>query len=324
MPMVNAIAMHPTSASLVGQLAVVLAGIAGAALIVTTGLRLGRPPASPAVPTATGRPAHDKIASWARSLAALRDTIGRRSHPVVAAAAALAAGLAASVLIGSAAGLLTRAGPIVRLDRPVDRFVDAHRLAAVVHVMLNGTLLGSYVVVYTIAVVTGLVVGVRTRRWLPLVVLVASVPAEIVIQKLTSSLVHGTKPAQALAIGAPGGYFSGGSARTLIVFGLVAYFAGWTGMARTRRAALWTVAVLATFAEGYSRLYLGRHWAVDIVGGWLLGALILASFIFAAEVLRPAVDEKAGVHRMPPGAALPEARAREGALASPAGTEIGL
>jgi membrane-associated phospholipid phosphatase len=35
---------------------------------------------------------------------------------------------------------------------------------------------------------------------------------------------------------------------------------------------------------------------VDIVGGWLLGALVLASFIFAAQALRPAVQASAGTN----------------------------
>jgi membrane-associated phospholipid phosphatase len=317
-PIVSVIAMSPASASLAGQAAVVLAGVAGVVLVVAVALR----PARRAESLASRRAG--RVATWARTLASLRDGLGRRTHPAVAAAVALAAGLAVSVAVSYAAGLLTKAGVVVRLDRPVDRFVDGHRLAAVVHLMLTGTLLGSYPVVYSIAAVTGLIVGAIVRRWLPLIVAVAAVPTEIVIQKLLSGLVHGTKPAQALAIGSPGGYFSGGSARTLIACGLLAYFAGWTGLARERRVLLWAVAAIASFAEGYSRLYLGRHWAVDIVGGWLLGALVLASIIFAVEALRPAADEKAGAHGAQPGASvLPAARALEGALVSQIGTESG-
>jgi membrane-associated phospholipid phosphatase len=151
-------------------------------------------------------------------------------------------------------------------------------------------LLGSYPVAYTIAVTSGLIVGLLLHRWLPLCALVAAVPTENFLQGHMTAFVHGTKPAQALAVGPPGGFFSGGSARTLIVCGLLAYFLGWLGLARRQRSLIWTLTALATLGEGYSRLYLGRHWAVDIVGGWVFGALVLASFVFAAEALRPSAD----------------------------------
>jgi undecaprenyl-diphosphatase len=40
-------------------------------------------------------------------------------------------------------------------------------------------------------------------------------------------------------------------------------------------------------AQGGSRLYLGRHWPEDILGGWLFGWLILRSLIRVAELTRP-------------------------------------
>jgi len=316
-PIVSVIAMRPASAGVTGQLAVVLAGAVGVALVVAVAIRLARRAGSLAPPSA------GRVATLAGSLAARRDSLGRRAHPAVAVVAVLAAWLTVSVAISYAAGQLTKLAPVVRLDRQAGHFVDSHRLAVMVHLMLNGTLLGSYPVVYSIAAVTGLTVGVLTRRWLPLVVAVAAIPAEIVIQKLISSLVHGSMPAQGLAIGPPGGYFSGGSARTLIVCGLLAYFAGWTGLARRWRALLWTAAGLAAFVEGYSRLYLGRHWAADIAGGWLTGALVLVGLIFAVDALRPAAGELAAIYRGKPQAlALSAAGAGERTLVSQAGMEF--
>lgn len=292
--MVNAIAMQPSASSRVGQLVVVLAGIAVVTLIVTVGARLARQPDAATVPRPAGR-----LAALVAPLSRLRDSLARRSHPAVAAVVVLAAGLAGTIVISYAVGEAAKLGVVVRLDRPLDHFVDGHRLAAMVHLMLNGTLLGSDQVVYTIAVVTGLIIWVLTRRWLPLIAAVAAVPTEIALQRLMKMLVHGTKPAQAVAIGPPGAYFSGGSARTLIACGLLAYFVGWIGLAHWQRVALWTSAVLATFVEGYSRLYLGRHWAVDIFGGWLVGAMVLATFIFAAQALRSTADAKVAADRPP-------------------------
>jgi undecaprenyl-diphosphatase len=59
------------------------------------------------------------------------------------------------------------------------------------------------------------------------------------------------------------------------------------GMARAFSGS-WRVAVMAVLAvwavvDGAGRVYLGVHWATDVVAGWLLGALltVLAAWLFA-------------------------------------------
>lgn len=282
--MVSASVSQLSSTGSFGQTLVVLAGLAGVVLIAAIGTRLGRGPAE--APASWG----GHVAAAGKRLARIRGTVGRRSRPVVAAGLALAGGLALAVIVTCAIGLLTKVGVVVHLDRRLGHLVDGHRVALVTRLMLTATLLGSYPVVYTIAVAGGLTVAVLSRRWSPLLALVAAVTTETLMQKFIAGLVHSTKPAQALAVGPPGGFFSGGSARTLIVCGLLAYFLGWLGLARRQRALLWTCVALSTFIEGYSRLYLGRHWAVDIVAGWVAGALVLAAFVFSADGLRPVAD----------------------------------
>ncbi len=49
--------------------------------------------------------------------------------------------------------------------------------------------------------------------------------------------------------------------------------------------AAWTATALLAFAEGWSRMYLGRHWMVDVLGGWLFGALIMVVLLAAATLL---------------------------------------
>jgi hypothetical protein len=53
----------------------------------------------------------------------------------------------------------------------------------------------------------------------------------------------------------------------------------WGGMAMHLRKAWFTaLAAAVIFLIGLSRLYLGVHWPVDILGGWAIGALMLLGF----------------------------------------------
>ncbi|MEY9894695.1 membrane-associated phospholipid phosphatase [Catenulispora sp. MAP5-51] len=48
----------------------------------------------------------------------------------------------------------------------------------------------------------------------------------------------------------------------------------------------WTVAGLAVFAVGYSRVALGVHWVTDVVGAWLLAVALLAATVSAFQTWR--------------------------------------
>ncbi len=96
--------------------------------------------------------------------------------------------------------------------------------------------------------------------------------------------MHAPRPPTALSIGPPGTFPSGGSARVVLVCGMVAWMLARHSVGWRLAVGGWTVAALLAFAEGYSRLYLGRHWVVDVLGGWVFGALLLVVLLAAATL----------------------------------------
>ena len=90
---------------------------------------------------------------------------------------------------------------------------------------------------------------------------------------------------------------SGHATGSMAVYGALAYVAVATVPRRGARAA-WAVAALALVAAiGFSRLYLGKHFPSDVIGGWSValawvGALALA--IFRREPRRADVTGRTG------------------------------
>jgi membrane-associated phospholipid phosphatase len=84
-----------------------------------------------------------------------------------------------------------------------------------------------------------------------------------------------------------GAYPSGGVARLISVYGLIIYLVlRRLNLTRSKWAVgAWTVLALAVYTESYSRLYLGKHWISDIVGGLVFGALLLLVFIAMTKLL---------------------------------------
>ena len=296
--------------SIFGKLLVILVGVAGAIIIAAVGAR------RMAAAGADAEPVSGRVSGVIGWLAARRDGLARSTDPVLAAVAVLVAGFAISTVIVYAVGLLFTTGGAAHVNEPIDHFMDSHRITPMIRLMGYITQIGNYPVVYAITVTAGVLIGLLWRpegrilglvplRWLPLITLVAAMPAENLFQKLMKKLVHSGKPAQAVAIGPPGGYFSGGSARTLIACGLICCFLAWLGLERRQRILAWTIAAMAAYLEAYSRLYLGRHFLLDILGGWLAGGLIVAVFAFAAGALWPAAAPRGAGEAapVPPGEA---------------------
>lgn len=97
---------------------------------------------------------------------------------------------------------------------------------------------------------------------------------------------HYDQRVRALVSAGGGGLPSGHTQHSVVVWGFLAM--------RSHRAWAWTLAAFLMMAIPLSRLYLGVHFPVDILGGFLLGALLLAAFV-KLEPLVEAVLQQGGL-----------------------------
>ncbi|MGW8066072.1 phosphatase PAP2 family protein [Streptomyces ziwulingensis] len=69
---------------------------------------------------------------------------------------------------------------------------------------------------------------------------------------------------------------SGHAMTATFVCGLLVWLVHDRGAARGARSTALALAVVSVAGVGVTRVWLGVHWATDVVGGWLLGTLVVA------------------------------------------------
>ncbi|MBP5895607.1 phosphatase PAP2 family protein [Streptomyces scabiei] len=78
-------------------------------------------------------------------------------------------------------------------------------------------------------------------------------------------------------------YPSGHAMTATVVLGLVVWLLHRYGAGRAVVRAALAVAVVSVLGVGLTRIWLGVHWASDVLGGWLLGGLTIALAVLAYE-----------------------------------------
>ncbi len=175
---------------------------------------------------------------------------------------------------------------MTRPSRRLYEYCREHRSAAVSRRLEQGvTTLGDYSVIGSFSLLMGGIIAYERRQWTPLPLLAGGFVAEIGLQKALKRLVKGTKPPAEFSVGPPGDFPSGGAARTVITFGLLAHLLAERWSSPAERRAIWSIVTALVLAQGGSRLYLGRHWPEDVVGGWLVGWLILRTLTTVDELV---------------------------------------
>lgn len=188
----------------------------------------------------------------------------------------LRAGVPAAVLAGGMVVVgddVVEANGLTALDRPVLDWVLAHRTPAETAVATVVTTLGGTLAMTVLAVLVAAWALWRQRRAAAALVLVVAAGAGGLVA-LVKAVVGRARPPQVVQLvletnpSFPSGHTLGSTAvigATAIVL-LAGVRSSWL------RAAGVVAAIVAIVAVGVSRLYLGVHWATDVLAGWLMGS----------------------------------------------------
>lgn len=189
-------------------------------------------------------------------------------------------------------------GPLHRLDSSVSEHM--HRLAvdhpAWVRAMDVVSNVGSPTVMRSLIGVLAVVLWLRHARRLALWA-AATIAGGALIDSVLKVVIGRARPHFAHPVAhAAGGSFPSGHAFTATLGAGVLLLWALPLLSSRGRVAAWIAAVIVPLAVGVSRVALGVHWVSDVVGGWLLGAGLLALTASAFETWR----QKTGLRRTHP------------------------
>lgn len=172
----------------------------------------------------------------------------------------------------------------------------AHRTAALSRVARAVTFIGEVPVLTALTVVVAAVLWIRTRRWQPAALLAAGMAGAATLTYTLKVLIGRHRPDSSVVVGTVSNGFSFPSGHTLssaVFFLLLAAILWYSSASLTTKIAGTVVAVVLSLAIGLSRVYLGYHWATDVLAGWTMALTWLCLIATVVHIIgrrRPASD----------------------------------
>jgi undecaprenyl-diphosphatase len=191
--------------------------------------------------------------------------------------------LGCAIAAGELLKLVERPSGATGVDASITSWAVAHRTSALTTLARALSTLGSQVVLTPVALVAALVLVAR-RRFVQAGLLVAAWGGAILLYTWTKHAVERMRPPMDIwltDVGRTSSFPSGHATQSLATFLALALLAG-AWFPRVRWPARVLAVVLAA-GVGWSRVYLGVHWATDVAAGWLIAATWVAVVVWLAE-----------------------------------------
>ncbi|MGW0190056.1 phosphatase PAP2 family protein [Streptomyces sp. NPDC003362] len=129
----------------------------------------------------------------------------------------------------------------------------------------------------------------RVRAWWTAVWLVVTVALATGLQQTLKAAVDRARPVWPDPVDSAhyAAWPSGHAMTATVVLGLLLWLMHRHGVGRVLWRTAVTLAVVSVAGVGLTRVWLGVHWPSDVLGGWLLGATVVALAVAAHKRLRP-------------------------------------
>jgi membrane-associated phospholipid phosphatase len=190
-------------------------------------------------------------------------------------------------LFGGIAEDIVNSDPLVSFDLAVANVLHELATPPLTTFFLIVTALGSIETIALVGLIGAVVLGVR-RHWLHLGTWLAAVVGSAALNQLLKALFGRPRPyfEHPLVLETSYSFPSGHAMESLVLYGMLAYFAVLTLRSWRSRTAVVFGAALLVLLIGFSRMYLGVHYFSDVVAGYAAGGVWLSTCITAMEFSR--------------------------------------
>ncbi|MHC5655713.1 VTT domain-containing protein [Stappia sp. ICDLI1TA098] len=214
----------------------------------------------------------NRVARW---LARMFDPAHPRSAGMLVSALLLL--VTVPLFVALAAAISPDAG-LQRADTAIRNLFQDLRTPVGDQIMVSITMLGDGLVTSIVAIVAVAYLFVR-RAWRRATGFLIAIASTAVFVPLFKLLMNRERPIDIYSGADAFSFPSGHATINTVLYGLIAVLVAHDRSPLTK-AGVFSVAVSLIGAIGFSRVYLGAHWASDVAGGLAFGTAMVAAFAF--------------------------------------------